>query len=111
MRSARSHPLVRLFALVLIAWLGVDSLARGSCPHDLVVFERTGHAQLGGSSSHDHSDSRDDVNHCSCHWQYLPAVTPACVVVELVQPVSRPPRVLAPQAVARRLDHPPQRFA
>lgn len=111
MRTVRRHPLVRLFAFALLVWLGADSLARRACPHDLVVFERTGHAQVGGSSSHDHPAGRDDVNHCSCHWQYLPAASPQCVAVEMVRPVSCPPRTRIPQTFERSLDRPPQPFA
>jgi len=107
MLAFRRHKLVRFLAVALLVWLGVDSLSRGACAHDRVTFTRT-HTEVGGAPSQERPADRDGVNHCSCHWQYLPAMSPQCVVSNLVQPLTRPVRQSTPQFTPRLLDRPPQ---
>ncbi len=110
MRSVRRHRLVRLFALALIVWLAADALSHGTCTHDLIAFARAGRSEVGDTAPvhHPQPSDRDDVNHCSCHWQYLPAAVAVAVELRVVAPVISAPAAAAPPLVERTLERPPQ---
>jgi len=103
---------VRLFALALVVWLAVDASSQGTCTHDLIAFARAGHSQVGDTATpHPRTPDRNDVNHCSCHWQYLPAASPMAVELRVVAPVISAYAAFFPPIVERTLEQPPQRLA
>jgi hypothetical protein len=111
MRNVRRHRALRLLALALVVWLAADTLSHGTCSHDLVTFARAGRSQVGDTSSHQRSGDRGDVNHCSCHWQYLPASSPLPVELRALAPIVPMPGAVFPPIVERTLERPPQRPA
>jgi hypothetical protein len=109
MRSVRRLRVVRLFALALVVWLAADTLSQGTCTHDLIAFACAGRSQVGDTATpHPRSPDRDDVNHCSCHWQYLPAASPVAVELRVVAPVISRPAAAVPPLARRSLERPPQ---
>jgi hypothetical protein len=112
MRSARRHQVVRLFALALVVWLAVGTFSQGTCTHDLIAFARAGRSQVGDTGTpHPRSPDRTDVNHCSCHWQYLPAASPVALEPRDVAPVISVYAAFFPPLVEQTLERPPQRLA
>jgi hypothetical protein len=111
MLSLRRHRFVRLFITLLLVWLTADTLSHGTCSHDPVLFSLYGHSQLdGGSKSHRPSDD-GDVNHCACHWHFLPASVSDVVTVGADTPVVCASPAWVPGIIARSLERPPRRFA
>jgi hypothetical protein len=109
MRSARRHRALRFVAFLLVVWLAADALSHGTCAHDLIAFASSARSQVGDTSSHQRSTDRDDVNHCACHWQYLPAPSPWPVELHALAPIVLPPTEACPPIIERPLDRPPQR--
>jgi hypothetical protein len=111
MRSVRRRRIARVVALALAVWLGADALSHGTCAHDLISFARA-KSQVGDTATpHPRSSDRDDVNHCSCHWQYLPAASPTPVSLRAIAPVVSARPDFFPPLVERTLERPPQRLA
>jgi hypothetical protein len=111
MGTVRRHRALRFLALALVVWLAADTLSHGTCSHDRITFARAGRSQVGDSSSRQRSSDREDVNHCSCHWQYLPASSPQPVELRVIAPIVCEARSSVPQIVERSLERPPQRIA
>ena len=112
MRSIRRRRIVRLFAFALVVWIGADALSHGTCAHDLISFARANRSQVGDTATpHSRDSDRDDVNHCSCHWQYLPAALPMPLGLRVVAPVVSARPEFVPPLVERTLERPPQRLA
>jgi hypothetical protein len=94
--------------LLLVVWLAADVLSHGTCAHDLIAMARAGRSQVGDTTPHPRSHDGDDVNHCSCHWQYLPAAPPLPAALLQSAPVVVTPVAAVPPIVERPLDRPPQ---
>ncbi len=96
---------MRFCALALVVWLGTDALAQGTCSHDLISFA-AGRSQVG-DTARPHPRS-DDVNHCSCHWQYLAAPSLPVVSLHAIAPVVPALPDFIPPLVPRTFERPPQ---
>ena len=107
MRSVRRRQLSRLVVLALLVWLGTDALAPGTCTHDLFRFART-RSQVGDTATPHQGTPDGDVNHCSCHWQYLPAAPIVAAELRALAPIVPPPAAAVPPVIQRTLERPPQ---
>ncbi len=112
MTRLRRSLFVRGFAFALMVWLAADALSHGTCTHDLITFAREGLSLVRDTSAaHPRTTDRGDVNHCSCHWQYLPAVSALTVHFDLLAAVAPLPAAPVPPFIERNVERPPQRLA
>lgn len=110
MQSVRRHRLLRFVALALVVWLAADALSQGTCSHDLFRFTRA-RSQVGDTATPHRGSPDGDINHCSCHWQYLPATTMMAVELRELAPVVPQSVAAIPPVILRTLERPPQRLA